>query len=76
MPCSYHCNTIIGIIKAVNDHYQRIRDCRCWLSRDTAHIYSTAEDIGWGCGYRNTQMLISCLLDDPVYASNVMSGKY
>jgi len=64
----------LGIVKAVDAHYKTIRDSRCWLSRDTAHIYSTVEDLGWGCGYRNAQMMISCLLDDPVYADNVMSG--
>ena len=29
-----------------------------------------------GRGYRNIHKIKSCLLDDPVYAANVMSGKY
>ena len=66
---------LIGIMDAVNAHYKTIRDSHYWLSRDTAHIYSTAEDIGWGCGYRNAQMIFSCLLDDPVYADHIKSGR-
>lgn len=26
------------------------------------HYGSSSKDIGWGCGYRNTQMLLSCLI--------------
>jgi len=79
--CVYVCEIsnnifLTGIVKAVDTHYKTITDSRYWLSRDTAHIYSTAEDLGWGCGYRNTQMMISCLLDDPIYIDNVISGKY
>ena len=64
-----------GIIRAVGDYYGGIKGCRCWLSRETAHIHSTVEDLGWGCGYRNIQMMISCLLAHPLYSDHVMSGK-
>ena len=64
-----------GIMKAVGDSYGSIKGCRCWLSQETAHIHSTVEDLGWGCGYRNIQMMISCLLTHPLYSDNVMSGK-
>ena len=64
-----------GIMRAVSDSYGSIKGCRCWLSQETAHIHSTVEDLGWGCGYRNIQMMISCLLTHPLYSDHVMSGK-
>ena len=64
-----------GIIKAINDYYGSIKGRRYWLSQDTAHVHSTVEDLGWGCGYRNIQMMISCLLAHPLYSDLVMSGE-
>ena len=75
--CVYVLNEIknIGIIRAVRDYYGGIKGCRCWLSQETTHIHSTVEDLGWGCGYRNIQMMISCLLMHPLYSDHVMSSK-
>ena len=64
-----------GIIRAVSDYYGSIKGCRYWLSQETAHIHSVVEDLGWGCGYRNIQMIISCLLAHPLYSDHVMSGE-
>ncbi|XP_071324983.1 zinc finger-containing ubiquitin peptidase 1 isoform X2 [Trachinotus anak] len=52
-----------GVVRALYEYYQT--DCRdvahVWLSANTDHYCSSAGDKGWGCGYRNFQMLISCL---------------
>ncbi|KAM6994306.1 zinc finger-containing ubiquitin peptidase 1 [Tautogolabrus adspersus] len=52
-----------GVIKALYDYYQTdCRDCvHVWLSADTDHFCSSAGDKGWGCGYRNFQMMLSSL---------------
>ncbi|KAM9424557.1 zinc finger-containing ubiquitin peptidase 1 isoform 2-T4 [Pholidichthys leucotaenia] len=52
-----------GVLGALYDYYQtKCRDCvHVWLSADTDHYCSSAGDHGWGCGYRNFQMLLSAL---------------
>ncbi|XP_028984578.1 zinc finger-containing ubiquitin peptidase 1 [Betta splendens] len=52
-----------GVIRALCEYYQaECRDCiHVWLSCDTDHYGSSAGDQGWGCGYRNFQMLLSSL---------------
>lgn len=44
-----------------------------WLAIDTDHYASTVGDAGWGCGYRNLQMLISSLLRIDIYRSVMFS---
>jgi len=46
-----------------------------WLAIDTDHYASTVGDAGWGCGYRNLQMLISALLRIDVYRTVMFSGE-
>ncbi|XP_015228420.1 PREDICTED: zinc finger with UFM1-specific peptidase domain protein isoform X1 [Cyprinodon variegatus] len=60
-----------GIIQALKDYYQaECRDCvHVWLSADTDHYSSSAGDTGWGCGYRNFQMLLSSLHRIETYSS-------
>uniref|UniRef100_A0A4W5RTB8 Zinc finger-containing ubiquitin peptidase 1 n=1 Tax=Hucho hucho TaxID=62062 RepID=A0A4W5RTB8_9TELE len=52
-----------GVLDALYVYYQReARDCvHVWLSADTDHYCSSEGDKGWGCGYRNFQMLLSSL---------------
>ncbi|XP_030580558.1 zinc finger-containing ubiquitin peptidase 1 isoform X2 [Archocentrus centrarchus] len=52
-----------GVIGALCNYYQTEgRDvAHVWLSADTDHYCSSAGDKGWGCGYRNFQMLFSAL---------------
>nr|XP_032832725.1 zinc finger-containing ubiquitin peptidase 1 isoform X2 [Petromyzon marinus] len=39
-----------------------VRDVACvWLAADTSHYRGDGGDRGWGCGYRNLQMLMSSL---------------
>lgn len=35
------------------------------------HYGSNSQDIGWGCGYRNTQMLLSCLVHRDDYKKHL-----
>ncbi|XP_008322089.1 zinc finger-containing ubiquitin peptidase 1 [Cynoglossus semilaevis] len=52
-----------GVVRTLNEYYQTAgRECaHVWLSADTDHYCSSQGDKGWGCGYRNFQMLLSCL---------------
>lgn len=59
-----------GVVTALYEYYQtECRDCaHVWLSADTDHYCSSAGDEGWGCGYRNLQMLLSSLRRIDAYA--------
>nr|XP_033792594.1 zinc finger-containing ubiquitin peptidase 1 isoform X2 [Geotrypetes seraphini] len=58
-----------GIMEALNRYYQNgsreIR--RVWLSIPLDHYHSSLGDRGWGCGYRNFQMLLSSLSQHALY---------
>ncbi|XP_038598024.1 zinc finger-containing ubiquitin peptidase 1 [Tachyglossus aculeatus] len=58
-----------GIIEALHRCYQNdLRDVRrVWLSMEVDHFHSSLGDKGWGCGYRNFQMLLSSLLRNDAY---------
>lgn len=45
------------------------------LSAPTSHISSTPSDFGWGCGYRNMQMMFSSLLDLEPYKSLLLHSE-
>ncbi|KAG7469955.1 hypothetical protein MATL_G00134190 [Megalops atlanticus] len=53
----------LGLMAALYEYYQKEgRDCaHVWLSAETDHYSSSEGDQGWGCGYRNFQMLLSSL---------------
>ncbi|XP_041353941.1 zinc finger-containing ubiquitin peptidase 1-like isoform X2 [Gigantopelta aegis] len=40
---------------------------RAWLCSAVDHYSGSYGDKGWGCGYRNLQMLLSSLVQDPMY---------
>ncbi|XP_043919594.1 zinc finger-containing ubiquitin peptidase 1 [Protopterus annectens] len=52
-----------GILRSLYEFYQR--DNRnivyVWLSCETDHFHASVGDKGWGCGYRNFQMMLSSL---------------
>lgn len=52
-----------GVLEALYNFYQHeARDStHVWLCAETDHYSSSAGDKGWGCGYRNFQMLLSAL---------------
>ncbi|XP_032130862.1 zinc finger-containing ubiquitin peptidase 1 isoform X3 [Sapajus apella] len=58
-----------GIIEALHRYYQNAAtDVRqVWLSSVVDHFHSSLGDKGWGCGYRNFQMLLSSLLQNDAY---------
>ncbi|XP_068590716.1 zinc finger-containing ubiquitin peptidase 1 isoform X2 [Cebidichthys violaceus] len=59
-----------GVVRALYEYYQT--ECKdsvhVWLSADTDHYCSSVGDKGWGCGYRNLQMLLSSLHTVDAYA--------
>ncbi|XP_055981130.1 zinc finger-containing ubiquitin peptidase 1 [Sorex fumeus] len=59
-----------GIIEALYRYYQNAATDvrRVWLSAVVDHFHSSFGDKGWGCGYRNFQMLLSSLLQNDAYA--------
>ncbi|XP_037699493.1 zinc finger-containing ubiquitin peptidase 1 isoform X2 [Choloepus didactylus] len=58
-----------GIIEALHRYYQNAATDvrRVWLSTVVDHFHSSLGDKGWGCGYRNFQMLLSSLLQNDAY---------
>ncbi|XP_024272358.1 zinc finger-containing ubiquitin peptidase 1 isoform X2 [Oncorhynchus tshawytscha] len=65
-----------GVLGALYVYYQReVRDCvHVWLSADTDHFCSSEGDKGWGCGYRNFQMLLSSLQRMEPYTTCLSEG--
>ncbi|XP_074224557.1 zinc finger-containing ubiquitin peptidase 1 isoform X1 [Camelus bactrianus] len=58
-----------GIMEALYRYYQNAATDvrRVWLSAVVDHFHSSFGDKGWGCGYRNFQMLLSSLLQNDAY---------
>ncbi|OXB76491.1 UNVERIFIED_CONTAM: hypothetical protein H355_014535 [Colinus virginianus] len=58
-----------GITEVLCKYYQNEnKDVRrVWLSAGVDHFHSSLGDKGWGCGYRNFQMLLSSLLRNSLY---------
>ncbi|KAF6117102.1 zinc finger containing ubiquitin peptidase 1 [Phyllostomus discolor] len=58
-----------GITEALYRYYQNAAPDvrRVWLSAVLDHFHSSFGDKGWGCGYRNFQMLLSSLLQNDAY---------
>ncbi|KAF7254278.1 Zinc finger-containing ubiquitin peptidase 1 [Varanus komodoensis] len=58
-----------GITEALCLYYQN--ECKdikhVWLSMGTDHFHCSFGDKGWGCGYRNFQMMFSSLLRNSTY---------
>jgi hypothetical protein len=47
-----------------------------WLAAPTDHYAAGIGDKGWGCGYRNLQMLLSCLARNPLYLQVLFNGQW
>lgn len=69
------CHLCAGVVRALHEYYQTqdAHGVHVWLSADTDHFCASAGDRGWGCGYRNFQMLLSALLRLETYAG-VLQG--
>ncbi|KAM9852593.1 zinc finger-containing ubiquitin peptidase 1 [Aulostomus maculatus] len=59
-----------GVMGVLYQYYQaEAKDCtHVWLSAASDHYHSSAGDHGWGCGYRNLQMMLSSLYRNDAYA--------
>ncbi|KFM75962.1 Zinc finger with UFM1-specific peptidase domain protein, partial [Stegodyphus mimosarum] len=47
-----------------------------WLCTAVDHYGSTYGDKGWGCGYRNIQMLLSSLVHNTKYSNRLFNGRF
>ncbi|KAG5856919.1 hypothetical protein ANANG_G00013020 [Anguilla anguilla] len=65
-----------GLMAALYEYYQREGSdtAHVWLSSETDHYSSSDGDRGWGCGYRNFQMLLSSLHKMEVYKGCFTDG--
>ncbi|XP_072913547.1 zinc finger-containing ubiquitin peptidase 1 isoform X2 [Hemitrygon akajei] len=62
-----------GLMRELNEFYQRSgTDIKhVYLSAETDHYHSSTGDKGWGCGYRNFQMVLSSLIKLDHYKSHL-----
>lgn len=56
---------------AKNSNNKRVKLCS-----PTDHFGTSYGDRGWGCGYRNLQMMLSCLCRRDDYLRVAFSGEY
>lgn len=65
-----------GVIACLRTNYSSgISGIRTFqLCLETDHFASGVADAGWGCGYRNTQMILSSLLRSSTYRDLVTNG--
>ncbi|XP_053565115.1 zinc finger-containing ubiquitin peptidase 1, partial [Bombina bombina] len=62
-----------GVLEALLRYYRSnaAEVNRVWLSSPLDHFSASTGDKGWGCGFRNIQMLLSSLLLDDTYKSQL-----
>ncbi|KAG8444636.1 hypothetical protein GDO86_009700 [Hymenochirus boettgeri] len=57
-----------GIVESLRRYYNSAHEVtRVWLCSQLDHFSNAAGDKGWGCGFRNFQMLLSSLLQNDSY---------
>ncbi|XP_074650837.1 zinc finger-containing ubiquitin peptidase 1-like [Tubulanus polymorphus] len=65
-----------GITVKLREFYQNNNSVhQWWLCSDLDHYASTYGDKGWGCGYRNVQMLLSSLAMHRSYRLVLFNGR-
>ena len=73
----YFCSSAAGVIPRLIDYYSKgvhnVSFARFSLNLD--HFSSSLGDSGWGCGYRNIQMLLSAMVEDPKFKDVVFNGE-
>ncbi|KAK2710877.1 zinc finger-containing ubiquitin peptidase 1-like isoform X2 [Artemia franciscana] len=62
---------ICSVITSFNEKAKNNSTWVTYLANETSHFATTYGDTGWGCGYRNIQMLLTCLVSNPDYKSCV-----
>ncbi|XP_069742887.1 zinc finger-containing ubiquitin peptidase 1 [Narcine bancroftii] len=62
-----------GLMRALYEYYQRNGTYinHVYLCTETDHYHASVGDKGWGCGYRNFQMLLSSLMKMEPYQTNL-----
>lgn len=64
-----------GIIQKLKAYYKSCPDVvNHWLCSETDHCAVSYGDKGWGCGYRNLQMILSCLATSATYEPVIFNG--
>ena len=68
---------VAGIVQALQKYYASAKTISAyWLASPTDHYSAGKEDRGWGCGYRNLQMLLSNLVTQDEYNSVIFNRKW
>jgi len=64
-----------GIIQKLKAYYKSCPEVvNHWLCSATDHCAASYGDKGWGCGYRNLQMILSCLATSATYEPVIFNG--
>ena len=68
---------LTGIMEMLQSYYSKPNKLVAiqYVAAATDHYSGSQADRGWGCGYRNFQMLLSCLLRRDEYKQVVFNGK-
>lgn len=75
-PSDDHCRTI-GLIQKIKETSESSDQVRyLWICTDLDYFAPTNTTRGWGCGYRNIQMLLSSLVHVPEYSRRLFNGNY
>ncbi|KAK2192474.1 hypothetical protein NP493_29g01000 [Ridgeia piscesae] len=65
-----------GIIQKLKAYYKSCPEVvNHWLCSATDHCAASYGDKGWGCGYRNLQMILSCLATSATYEPVIFNGR-
>ena len=67
-----------GVIQRLQEYYKTpyCGVLRAHLCTTVDHYAGSYGDKGWGCGYRNFQMLLSSLVTEEMYCKILFNGKY
>ncbi|KAK7107377.1 zinc finger-containing ubiquitin peptidase 1-like [Littorina saxatilis] len=70
---------VAGILEKLRRFYDS-KSCprtvaKVYLSNSMSHYSGSYGDKGWGCGYRNFQMMMSCLMNDSTYLRVLFNGQ-
>ncbi|XP_064612047.1 zinc finger-containing ubiquitin peptidase 1-like [Liolophura sinensis] len=66
-----------GVIDQLHQFYEKLpaNVSGVWLCSEADHYAASHGDKGWGCGYRNLQMLLSSLATDDTYQKILFNGR-
>lgn len=67
-----------GVLEALRRYYNNAAPeiNHVWLCSSLDHFSNAAGDKGWGCGFRNVQMLLSSLLMSDSYKNSLQDCRY